>query len=45
MSKDNRLVTYPRMWLVLKLRNEAKKKGCSVSQLISEVLFQYFNKK
>ena len=26
MAKENRLVAYPRMWLVLKLRNEAKKK-------------------
>lgn len=45
MSKPNRLVTYPRMWLVLKLRNEAKKKECSISQIISDILFQYFNKK
>ena len=45
MAKTNRLVTYPRMWLVLKLRNEAKKKECSISELISDVLFQYFNKK
>jgi len=45
MAKENRLVSYPRMWIVLKLRNEAKKKECSISEIISDALFQYFNKK
>ena len=45
MAKENRLLCYPKMWIVLKLRNEAKKKECSMSEIISEALFQYFNKK
>lgn len=45
MAKENRVVSYPRMWLVFKLRNEAKKKECSISEIISDALFQYFNKK
>lgn len=45
MAKENRLVAYPRMWLVLKLRLEAKKRECSVSEIICDALFQYFNKK
>jgi len=45
MTKENRIVAYPRMWYVLKLRLEAKKKGCSISEIICEALFQYFNKK
>lgn len=45
MPKPNRLVSYPRMWLVLKIKNEAKKKECSISEIVSDALFQYFNKK
>jgi len=45
MPKENRLVAYPRMWIVLKLRSEAKKQNCSLSEIICNALFQYFNKK
>ena len=41
----NRLVAYPREWILIKVRNEAKKRGCSVSELICEALFAYFNNK
>jgi hypothetical protein len=44
MKKENRIVAYPKMWIVMKLRIEAKRRGCSVSELICEALFQYFNK-
>jgi hypothetical protein len=45
MAKENRIVAYPRMWYVLKLRLEAKKRECSISEIICEALFQYFSKK
>jgi hypothetical protein len=45
MQKENRLVAYPKMWIVLKLRLQAKRQECSISEIISEALFQYFNKK
>jgi hypothetical protein len=44
MKKENRIVAYPKIWIVMKLRIEAKRRGCSVSELICEALFQYFNK-
>lgn len=44
MAKENRLVCYPKMWIVLKLRKEAKLKQCSISEIICDALFQYFNK-
>lgn len=44
-AQPNRLLAYPRMWIVLKLKKEAKEKECSVSELISEILFKHFNKK
>jgi hypothetical protein len=43
-KKENRIVAYPKMWIIFKLRNEAKKRECSVSEIICEALFQYFNK-
>ena len=45
MAKENRIVSYPRMWLVIKLRLEAKKRGCSISEIISEALYQYLKSK
>ena len=44
MTKENRIVAYPKMWIVMKLRIEAKKRECSISEIICEALFQYFNK-
>jgi hypothetical protein len=45
MKKENRIVAYPTMWIVLKLRKEAKEKKCTVSSLVASILFQYFNNK
>jgi len=45
MANENRSVCYPRMWIVLKVKKDAEKKGCSISEIICEALFQYFNKK
>lgn len=44
MAKENRMVAYPKMWIVLKTIREAKKKDCSVSAIICDALFQYHNK-
>jgi len=41
----NRVVAYPREWLIVKLKKEAIKRECSVSELICSILFQYFNNK
>lgn len=44
-KKENQLISYPNMWLVLKVKKEAKEKQVSVSEIIADALFHKYNKK
>jgi len=45
MPRNKQISAYPRMWIYLKLQKTVKERGCSVSEIVCEALFQYFNKK
>ena len=45
MPRNKQISAYPRMWIYLKLQKIAKERNCSISEIVCEALFQYFNKK
>lgn len=45
MSKDNRIVTYPKTYITNQIKIQAEKQGTTVSKVVQVALDDYFKKR